>query len=80
MAKNCAKCGTGNPDKNKFCSQCGSSLPESVSEAKPTAEDSESVRLKKMWKGGEISHEEYRERLLRLKLRDNFGIVFDEEE
>jgi hypothetical protein len=79
MVRTCSKCATENPDSNKFCSNCGAPLPE-VKTVEVAEKETEIDRVKRLWKNREITHEEYRARLLKLKLREHFGVLVEEDE
>jgi hypothetical protein len=79
----CPECGSVNKKGNKFCFECGMRLPAEKSRPgldadnerpRPSpASDAKLKHLRKRWVNGEISAEEYRGHLLRLKLKERFG-------
>jgi hypothetical protein len=79
----CPECGSVNKKGNKFCFECGMRLPAEkfrpgldADNERPrpsTASDAKLKHLKKRWVNGEITAEEYRGHLLRLKLKERFG-------
>jgi uncharacterized membrane protein YvbJ len=73
MVRNCTECGINNPASSKFCKDCGAELPKGIAVLEPrTPEIPESQKLKIQWKKGEIGDEEYRSKLLDMKLRKKF--------
>ncbi len=83
----CPECGSVNKKGNKFCFECGMSLPKVKERPSPEGEetapkpapepksssDAKRLRLKKRWLKDEITAEEYRGHLLRLRLKERFG-------
>jgi uncharacterized Zn finger protein (UPF0148 family) len=83
----CPECGSVNKKGNKFCFECGMKLPtvkerpssesegtSSTSTSKPkSSNEAKRLHLKKKWLKGELTAEEYRGHLLRLRLKERFG-------
>lgn len=73
MTVTCSECGSVNKKGNKFCFECGFRLPETEPARGPIpASKAKALRLKKMWLQGELTAEEYRAKLLRLRLKEKF--------
>jgi len=82
MAIVCPECGSVNKKGNKFCYECGMRLPAEKDRATPgpgeeqptrSSTQAKMIRLRKRWLDGEISAEEYRGHLLKLKLKERYG-------
>ena len=83
----CPECGSVNKRGNKFCFECGMRLPTVKERLSPdgtetptspasgpkSAHDAKRLQLKKRWLRAEITAEEYRGHLLRLRLKERFG-------
>jgi len=83
----CPECGSVNKKGNKFCFECGMKLPaikespssegsedpEKPSTVPKSSSDAKRLLLKKRWLKGELTAEEYRGHLLRLRLKERFG-------
>ena len=68
----CTECSAVNRKGNKFCFECGARLPFKETPARPSKMEAKKVKLKKRWLRGDISSEEYRAKLLRLRLKEKF--------
>jgi hypothetical protein len=69
----CPECGSENKRGNKFCFECGFRLPSKKKAKAPIpAAEAKRIKLKKKWLSGSITSEEYRAKLLRLKLKERF--------
>jgi len=83
MAIVCPECGSVNKKGNKFCYECGMRLPAEVGRLGPGQEEAQPQlrssfeakrrHLKTRWLKGEITDEEYRGHLLKLKLKERYG-------
>lgn len=75
----CPECGSVNKKGNKFCFECGMKLPTAREDSsRPPAvpkssNEAKRIHLKKRWIKGELTAEEYRGHLLRLRLKERFG-------
>ena len=73
MTVGCPECGAMNKKGNKFCYECGFRLPPPTKAKKPIpASEAKRLRLKKRWLRGEITGEEYRAKLLKIRLKERF--------
>lgn len=73
MTVTCTECGSVNKSGNKFCFECGYNLPTKKPSKGPIpASEAKALKLKKQWLKGEISAEDYRARLLKMRLKDKF--------
>jgi hypothetical protein len=83
----CPECGSVNKKGNKFCFECGMKLPTVKERVSPedaettprpapgpkSSSDAKRLHLKKKWLRGELTAEEYRGHLLKLRLKERFG-------
>jgi hypothetical protein len=72
MTVACPECGSVNKSGNKFCFECGFQLPTKQPSKPIPASEAKVLKLKKQWLKGEVSAEEYRARLLKMRLKDKF--------